>query len=405
MARVKQGLKSLAEKSPNLSNNAVNVLIADTKKGYATLSYSLAQKIRTNTVLTTSQKTDLKNTINSKPYLNIGQLFDDLDIHTDKILTGELGDENVVGSGDRGTFLEHMQLTNSIDSLVPSLFGNTADSIGKGVDDYFGTLRLSIRPNMNTIRDNLTSINNASMATDTAYRTAITNLINFIDSVKDDSTDFQQTLNTFASAVSTAQTNLDNALASEPYLTWRTSLTTNRTTVNDQITKEVTNIGGIRAYVKSLVNTQSYVSLAENTKLKDIIQQSSGSTEWQDYYSKYDSRKNNYNPIYNYTSDSSNDSTVEQVLRLRGLPDVLNHHDLVSVAKKLLRDTRLSSVISNQNKTTEQLIEKACELLSIEVEGLSTYSQSKLLLDNMNKHDVDSIKKELENSQATDTLS
>ena len=66
MARVKQGLKSLAEKSPNLSNNAVNVLIADTNKGYATLSYSLAQKIRTNTVLTTSQKTDLKNTINSK---------------------------------------------------------------------------------------------------------------------------------------------------------------------------------------------------------------------------------------------------------------------------------------------------------------------------------------------------
>ena len=143
----------------------------------------------------------------------------------------------------------------------------------------------------------------------------------------------------------------------------------------------------------------------ENTKLKDIIQQSSGSTEWQDYYSKYDSRKNNYNPIYNYTSDSSNDSTVEQVLRLRGLPDVLNHHDLVSVAKKLLRDTRLSSVISNQNKTPEQLIEKACELLMIEIEGLSTYSQSKLLLDNMNKHDVDSIKKELENSQATDTLS
>jgi len=405
MARVKQGLKSLAEKSPDLNNNAVNVLIADTNKGYATLSYSLAQKIRTNTVLTTSQKTDLKNTINSKPYLNIGQLFDDLDIHTDKILTGELGDENVAGSGDRGTFLEHMQLTNSIDSLVPSLFGNTAESMGKGVDDYFGTLRLSIRPNMNTIRNNLTSINNASLATDTAYRTAMTNLINFLDSVKDDSTDFQQTLNTFASAVSTAQTNLDNSLASEPYLTWRTSLTTHRNTINDQIAKEVTNIGGLRAYVKSLVNTQSYVSLAENTKLKDLIQQSSGSTEWQDYYANYDDRKNNYNPIYNYTSDSSNDSTVEQVLRLRGLPDVLNHQDLESVAKKLMRDTRLSSVISNQNKTTAELIEKACELLGIEIEGLSVYSQSKLLLDNMNKHDIDSIKKELESSQATDTLS
>ena len=65
MPRVKQGLKSLAESSPNLNNNAVNVLIADTNLGYATLSYTLAQRIRTNTVLTASQKTDLKNTINN----------------------------------------------------------------------------------------------------------------------------------------------------------------------------------------------------------------------------------------------------------------------------------------------------------------------------------------------------
>ena len=404
MARVKQGLKSLAESSPNLNNNAVNVLIADTNLGYATLSYTLAQRIRTNTVLTASQKTDLKNTINNKPYLNLGQLFDDLDMHTDKILTGELGDESVAGSGDRGTFLEHMQLANSIESLVPSLFGNTADSMGKGVDDHFGTLRLSIRSDMNVIRDNVRSINNSSLATDTAYRTAMTNLINFLGSVKDDSTDFQQTLNTFASAVSTAQTNLDGALASEPYLTWKTAINNSRNTVNDQITKEVTNIGGIRAYVKSLVNTQSYVTLAENTKLNDIIKQSSGSTAWQDYYSKYEERKKDYNPIYNYTSDSSNTSTIEQVMRLRGLPDVLNHHDLVSVGKKLLKDTRLSSAISNEGKTVEELIEKSCQLLGIEIEGRDVYSQSKLLLDNMNKHDVDTIKKELENSQATDTL-
>ena len=52
----------------------------------------------------------------------------------------------------------------------------------------------------------------------------------------------------------------------------------------------------------------------------------------------------------------------------------------------------------------EELIEKSCQLLGIEIEGRDVYSQSKLLLDNMNKHDVDSIKKELENSQATDTL-
>ena len=176
---IKQGLKSLASNSPNFNNNAVSVMIADTNLGYASASYDLAKTIRNNSVLTTSQKNDVKSTVNTKPYLNIGQLFDDLDIHTDKILTGELGDETVSGSNDRGTFLEHMQLVDSIQSLVPSLFGNTASAIAKGEDDYFGTLRLSINANMNLIRDNLKSINNASISADTNYRTACTNLKNF----------------------------------------------------------------------------------------------------------------------------------------------------------------------------------------------------------------------------------
>lgn len=404
MPRVKQGLKSLASDSPSFNNNAVSVLIADTNLGYASASYELAKSIRTNTVLTTSQKTDVRSTINAKPYLNIGQVFDDLDIHTDKILTGELGDETVSGSNDRGTFLEHMQLVDSIQSLVPSLFGNTASQIAKGEDDYFGTLRLSIRTNMNVIRDNLKQINAASISADTDYRTACTNLKNFIDSTKDDSTDFQQTLNTFASAVATTQNTFDGKLATEPYLTMKNALISNRDIINDQITKEIANIGSIRAYTKSLVEIQSYTSLAENTKLNDLIKQSSGSTAWQDYYSKYDQRKAQSNPLFDTTGDSASDVIVEQVLRVRGLPDVRNSLDLEAVKNKLLKDVRIKSKISNQGKTTAELIAEGCRIVGIESQGLDVYSQSRLLLDNMNDNDVKLIKEELANNQSVNTL-
>ena len=95
---INQGLKSLASDSPNFNNNEVSKLIADTNIGLATISYTLAKAIDDDTVLTASQKTDLKNTINNKPYLNIGRIFQDLDIHTEKILTGELGEEIVTGT-------------------------------------------------------------------------------------------------------------------------------------------------------------------------------------------------------------------------------------------------------------------------------------------------------------------
>ena len=401
---VKKGLKTLASNTPDFNNNAVSNIIADTNIGYAILSYTLAKTIRTNTVLTTSQKNDVKSSVNSKPYLNLGQMFDDLDLHTDKILTGELGEETVAGSNDRGTFLEHMQEVDSLENLIPSLYDQTADSIGKGVDDHFGTLRLSIRANMNSIKDGLTYINNASLATDTAYRSSMTNLVNFLNSVKDDSTDFQQTLNTFASAVTTAQTNLDSTLNSEPYLTFKTSITTNRDTINDQITKEVNNLGSIRTYSKNLVEYQSYVSLATSTKLNDLIVQSSANTAWQDYFKNYVERQSQTDPIYAFSTDSSNDTIVQQQLRLRGLPDVTDFEDIKSVAEKSKRDVRIATKMATEGKTDEEVITLACNTLNIDIFGKDSYAQSKALLDNMNENDINIIKSELALSQSLDIL-
>ena len=52
----------------------------------------------------------------------------------------------------------------------------------------------------------------------------MTTLKAFINGVVGDSTDFQQTLDSFATAVATAHTNLNNALAAEPLLTHKNNL-------------------------------------------------------------------------------------------------------------------------------------------------------------------------------------
>ena len=60
--------------------------------------------------------------------------------------------------------------------------------------------------------------------------------------------------------------------------------------------------------------------------------------------------------------------------------------------------------ISNQGKTTAELIAEGCRIVGIESQGLDVYSQSRLLLDNMNDNDVKLIKEELANNQSVNTL-
>ena len=402
---VRKGLKSVSDSSPGFSNNNVSNLINSCLVGFANSSYQLAVVIDKNSILTASQKTDIKTTINNIPFANIGRLLRDLDIHTENLLNGSLGEETVAGSGDRGDFLEHMQLVDSVESQLKNLQGITASDINKGVDDHFGTLGITtIESRMRSISINVSAINTASLASETTYSTACTNLINFINAVAGDSTDFQQTLNTFASAVATAGTNFNSAVASEPYLTYKTAIVKAQDIVDQQIVKEANNLGTLRTYSKSLIQTQSYVNLAQNSKLKDLISKSSNNTSWKDYFTSYDTRQTQFDPLLVSANDSSDDSVVENKLRLKGLPDVTNHLDLKRVVNKAKRDVRLTSQPFS-NKTTEQIIELACQTLKLQTAGLSLYQQSKNLLDNMNKNDIDIIKQELLDSQDSNTLS
>ena len=62
---INKGLKSLSESSPNFSNQALENAINELKIGWITKSINLDNAITNNSVLTSSQKNDVKDTINN----------------------------------------------------------------------------------------------------------------------------------------------------------------------------------------------------------------------------------------------------------------------------------------------------------------------------------------------------
>ena len=403
-----QGLKSLAESTPDFSNQSVQNSINDLRIGWVAKSIDLDTAIQNNSVLSASQKNDLKDTINNVAYLNVGRYLGDMLRHVNTILDGtiipipevELGVENP----EFATFLEILQQVQSIQSLIPEFYGVPASNKSRAVNDHLGILNGSL--SFATLKDSIQFITNAGLATDTAYQTAIDDLKNFIDSVVADSTDFQQTLDTFASAVATAATNFDTALQNPPYDTKRTQMITDRNTINTQVNLENANLTTIRDYVESLSANTAYISMADDDDLRSVMARTSQNAQWKGYFENYETNERNDNPIYNNSqSDSSNAEIIDTVLRLRGLPDVTDYVDIDSVAAKSLRDTRLVGKLSNSNKTTEQIITDACVLLEISTDNKDVYAKSKSLLANMNNNDREIVKRELDLHNQVNTLS
>ena len=87
---VNKGLKSLAESTPNFSNQALENSINELKIGWVAKSIELDTAITNNSVLTTTQKNDVKDTINNVAYLNAGRYLNDMVRHTNKILDGSI---------------------------------------------------------------------------------------------------------------------------------------------------------------------------------------------------------------------------------------------------------------------------------------------------------------------------
>ena len=411
---VNKGLTSLANSTPNFSNQALENAINGLKIGWVAKSIELDTAITNNSVLTTTQKNDVKDTINNIAYLNAGRYLNDMVRHTNKILDGSIipGDPGISSGEDgQGTFREILQLVQGLQSTITEQFGVTPAEKNRDVNDHLGILNNkftatedSSRAVFTSMKEAITFINTGALAQDTAYQTALTNLKNFISSVVGDSTDFQQTLNTFASAVASAATAFDTPLQSGEYASRRTQLINDRNSIVTQQTLENSNITSLRTFTESLSDNSAYIGLADDPELRKLMAKVAQNSNWVTYFNDYEKNQSYSNPIYNTNTDSDKTSTINLVLESKGLPDVTDHLDLEAVANKTIRDTR----IDNKNYdfySIEEIITKSCEQLGIPTANRLIEDQSKSLLTSMNKNDRDIVATELDQNEDANTLS
>ena len=418
---INQGLLSLVNSSPNFSNqaleNAINVL-KNISGGFITKTFEVDTAIDDNTVLTTTQKNDVKATINARPYLNFGRYLNDVIKHGANILNGSLVYIADPDTEEAATFLETLNLVHSLQSIIPNLYGVTAKEKNRGVDDHFGTLRGKLlttddssKPVFTSLKETITFLNTKINinAIGTDLPNALDDLKAFINSVVSDSTDFQQTLNKFADEVKSDfeyvdfTLNIADPLGNEQYRDTSTQLKADYEEIQVQINLEKSNVSGIRTYVETLSNNMGYTSLAEDNELRKLMARVSQTSEWQDYFENYETRKNNLNPVYNVGTDSDKITIIEQVMLNRGLPDVTDYVNLDAVATKTKNDSRIDTK-DFEKKTTEQIITAACNQLGITTANRSIYNQSRELLNKMNEYDKQLISDELDANQTADTI-
>jgi|TARA_R110000851_G_scaffold142003_1_gene280320 hypothetical protein len=408
---VKKGLRSLVNSTPDFSNQNIQNAVNQLKIGWVAKTSTLDIAIKTNNVLTDTQKNNARLTINNHPHLNIGRYLNDLLDHTDTILDGTVVFLDNPDTEDTADFLEILQTIQSIQTLIPNLYGVSAGELNRDVNDHLGTINNKLletedssQPVLTSLLESIRFIHDKAIGTDTLYQTALTNMTNFVDSVVADSTDFQQTLNTFATAVATAATNFNTALAVEPYLTKRVILIANKESINVQVALEKSNLSGIRNYVIGLTNHISYTSLAEDDQLRTLMTRISQNSNWANYFNEYEKNSANINPIYTTGTDLDKTTLIDTILRDSGLPDVLDFVDIEAVANKAKKDARIDTA-GYDRYTTEQQISDACKQLNIKTVNRSIYNQSESLLDSLNRRDRDLVATALDLNQTADTLS
>jgi len=422
---VNKGLTSLVNSSPNFSNqgleNAINDIKAvDKDDGYQFIKsqFDVDTAIHNNTVLTTSQKNDALETLYAaQSHLKIGRYLNDIIRHTNTILDGSiLGVIEGIEDFPRGGFLEILQMVQSLQTTLPSLYGVSAKEKSRGVNDHLGTLNNifietedSSAPVFTRLKDIMQLIDTNARTT-TALNTATAAvrfsnnaLITFLSSVVADSTDFQTSLD---NAVNTAAGNMANLntrisqIAGDP----TTDLVAIRDSITTQQNLENTNITSLRTYIESQSDYQAYVGLADDDDLRKLMARVAQNSNWITYFTDYKINQSRSNPIYTTTKDSDKSAVIDQVLRSSGLPDVLDPLDLDAVADKAKRDDRIDTKGFDRIFVEDQII-ASCRQLNIDVSGKDIYELSRRLLNNMNQNDRDKIALALDLNEESNTLS
>ena len=410
---VNKGLKTLADNTPDFSGASTQTLIdavigADSTTNFASRVYYLIHKAEASADITNAQRADLNDSLDVQSHLNTGRYFYNLEQQTANILNGSLGEPDIEGT--TGTFLEHLALAQSFTDTIPSLLGVTADSLNKGLAGHFGTLNGTVDASLRSLKETVDRITSFVLSEDTAYQSAVQAVSDFIDTMDGSSTTDISTYNALLSALETASNNFNTALTAGYLSADRTVLINVRTAVNTQITLEQTNLSTINTYEATLNNTASYLNFAGDADVRSLLIRASQNADWKSYFENYETNIASDNPIFNTTqADSSTESVIDTVLRMRGLPDVTDYVDVDSVAKKATRDTRLAGQLTYAGviagSVSENIIKKACGLLGLTTANRDVYAQSKSLLENMTQHDRDTVQRELNLYNDVNTLS
>ena len=422
---VKKGLTSLANSDPNFSNqaleNAINEIKAiDNDDGHQFIlsQFLVDTAIHNNTVLTTSQKNDVLETLYAaQPHLQIGRYLNDLIRHTNTILDGTI---MPITSGDiqTFTFLEAMQLVNGLDTTIPLIYGVPASQKSRSVKDHFGILNNmfnrtedSTQPVFTRLKELMQLIETTSRANTvsglnlaiTNAATANLNLRTFLASIRDDSTDFQTTLDNRVNSAVGMHNTLQTKLAQIPGDP-TTDLVEIREKIVTQQNLEDSNIKSLRSYSTTVSEYLSYAGLGENEDLRVFLARVAQNSNWKTYFETYEQNQSYINPIFTVSTDSDKSSLIERVLSDSGLPDVTDATDFKAVADKAERDDRIDTA-GFSPLTDEQRITKSCEQLGLVTANRSILDQSTRLLTNMNQHDRDKIAADLDLNESSETLS
>ena len=422
---VKKGLTSLANSDPNFSNqaleNAINEIKAiDNDDGHQFIlsQFLVDTAIHDNTVLTTSQKNDVLETLYAaQPHLQIGRYLNDLIRHTNTILDGTI---MPITSGDIQTFsfLEAMQLVNGLDTTIPLIYGVPASQKSRSVKDHFGILNNmfnrtedSTQPVFTRLKELMQLIETTSRANTvsglnlaiTNAATANLNLRTFLASIRDDSTDFQTTLDNRVNSAVGMHNTLQTKLAQIPGDP-TTDLVEIREKIVTQQNLEDSNIKSLRTYSTTVSEYLSYAGLGENEDLRVFLARVAQNSNWKNYFETYEQNQSYINPIFTISTDSDKSSVIDRVLSDSGLPDVTDATDFKAVADKAERDDRIDTA-GFSPLTDEQRITKSCEQLGLVTANRTILDQSTRLLTNMNQHDRDKIAADLDLNESSETLS
>ena len=423
---VAKGLKSLAESSPNFSNQALENAINDIKAidkddghQFILSQFSVDTAIHDNTVLTTSQKNDVLETLYAEqPHLHVGRYLNDVVRHTNTILDGSIVPVDPADNPVAHTFLEILQNVQTLQGLVPEVLGVPSSEKSRAVNDHLGTLNNiftttedSAEPVFTRLKRIMQLIDSTSRAnTVSGLNLAITNvavgnnnLTTFLANLTDDSTDFQQSLDNMVTLAANKYATLNtriSEIAGDP----TTDLVAIREQITTQVALENSNLTGILTYVDTLSSNLSYSALAEDSEIRQLMANVAQDSNWQTYFNDYETNQANLNPLYTTGTDSDKSSIIDQVLADSGLPDVTDATDFAAVAEKAKRDSRINT--ANFDKSTvEQIIEKSCQQLGITTANRTISALSGSLLGNMNQHDRDEIARSLDLNESADTIS